>query len=202
MRRQLPMLVWMILLASGAVAQEVDVPAAAEDAPSVAFFDAYGTLLIGVLILALLVGLGGWAYMLWKRREPVPRYLGGREVETSQYEQVLSELQGIKLRIHGAEAKTFFPKIERLVHIFADRRGVPGAREMSNEQLIRALDGELFTPQQAEKLREILERCESAAGQTKGKLEFDPMQVIIDFQTIVYQVDNREPPRHQYPAHT
>jgi hypothetical protein len=85
-------------------------------------------ILIGGAV-ALLI-LGGWFMIMWRKREPIPRFRGGREVESSQYEQVTAELQGIRLRISGGDGRSYLPKVERLIHIFADRMGVIGARTM------------------------------------------------------------------------
>lgn len=163
-------------------------PAAAEGAG----YSQYIPVAIWVVVFIALIPVAVWAYRRWKDNEPVPRYLGGKDIEPSIYEQVASELQGIRLRIRGGDARTYLPKIERLVHIFVDRRGLEGAREMNNESMIQALDSELFDAEQIEVIKRVLERCEATAVSRRGKpdLGFDPIEMIGEFQDLVQQLED------------
>lgn len=149
-------------------------------------------ILIGVLAVAGVL-LAGFAYV-WKNRQPVPRYTGGPELESSQYEQVQAELQGIRLMIESGDGRTYLPKISRLVNIFAERAGIEGAREMGREDLSRSIDAysEMFTAAQIEVLERILERCEASSIPEKGKLDFDPVELVTDFQRIISQIEEKE----------
>jgi hypothetical protein len=147
-------------------------------------------ILIGGAV-ALLI-LGGWFMLMWRKREPIPRFRGGREVESSQYEQVTAELQGIRLRISGGDGRAYLPKVERLIHIFADRMGVIGARTMDMEALTKALSATSLAPEQIKTLSRILSQCHKARREESGKLDFDPLDMVKDFQAIVREVDREE----------
>lgn len=143
-------------------------------------------------IVALVV-LGGVTAYYFLRRKTLP--LDDRmrdEVESPKYEQVHSELQGIKLKLEGGDGRGNFPKISRLVRIFADRAGVVGARDMKTEELGKAIEGGPFSAQQSQVLMRIVERCETASAQEKLNLDFDPIELIIDFRNVVYQMEGRE----------
>jgi hypothetical protein len=150
-----------------------------------------GTLILigGAIALAV---IGGWFMIMWRRREPIPRYQGGREVESSPYEQVAAELQGIKLRISSGDGRAYLPKVERLVHIFADRAGVIGARTMDREALTKALSAAPFSPEQIKTLARVLLQCERARTEESIKLDFDPMDMVKDFQSIVRELEREE----------
>lgn len=151
-----------------------------------------GLLSSGSLVLIggafALILIGGWFMFMWRKREPIPRYRGGR-VESSHYEQVLAELQGIRLRISGGDGRAYLPKIERLVHIFADRSGVIGARAMDREALTKALGAAALSPEQIKTLGRILSQCEKARLEDSIKLDFDPLDMVKDFQAIVKELD-------------
>lgn len=147
-------------------------------------------ILIGgaVAVVAIVV----WFVIMWRRREPAPRFQGGREMESSQYEQVMAELQGIRLRISGGDGRAYLPKVERLVHIFADRAGVIGARNMDREALTKALSGISLSPEQIRVLSRILMQCEKARSEESVKLDFDPMDMVKDFQAVVRELERGE----------
>ncbi len=130
--------------------------------------------------------------IMWRRREPIPRYSGGKEVESSQYEQVLAELQGIRLRISGGDGRAYLTKIERLIHIFADRAGVIGGRSMDREALTKAMAGVSLAPEHIKVLSRILLQCEKARTEEPVKLDFDPLDMVKDVQSIVMEVDRGE----------
>lgn len=150
----------------------------------------------GTLVLivggAALAAIGGWFMIMWRKREPIPRYRGGKEVESSPYEQVAAELQGIKLRISGGDGRSYLPKVERLVHIFADRAGIIGARTMDRETLTKALSAAPLSPEQIKTLSRILLQCEKARTEESIKLDFDPMDMVKDVQSIVRELEREE----------
>jgi hypothetical protein len=146
--------------------------------------------LIGGAVVLLL--LGGWFMFMWRKREPIPRFRGGREVEASNYEQVTAELQGIRLRISGGDGRAYLPKVERLIHIFADRMGVIGARTMDAEALTKALAATALAPEQIKALSRMLSQCHKAKREETGKLDFDPLEMVQEFQAIVREVDREE----------
>lgn len=150
-----------------------------------------GTLVLMGGAVALAV-IGGWFMIMWRKREPIPRYRGGKEIESSPYEQVAAELQGIKLRISGGDGRAYLPKIERLVHIFADRAGVIGARTMDREALTKALTAASLSPEQIKTLSRILLQCEKARTEESIKLDFDPMDMVKDFQAVVRDLEREE----------
>lgn len=147
-------------------------------------------ILIGGAVAAL--AIVGWFAIMWRRREPIPRYQGGKEMESSPYEQVMAELQGIRLRISGGDGRSYLPKVERLVHIFADRAGVIGARTMDREALTKALSGVSLSPEHIKVLSRILQQCEKARSEESVKLDFDPMDMVKDFQAIVRELERGE----------
>lgn len=147
-------------------------------------------ILIGGAVAALMIV--AWFIIMWRRREPIPRYQGGKEMESSPYEQVMAELQGIRLRISGGDGRSYLPKVERLVHIFADRAGVIGARSMDREALTKALSGVSLAPEHIRVLGRILQQCEKARSEESVKLDFDPMDMVKDFQAIVRELERGE----------
>lgn len=145
-----------------------------------------------VAAVAIVLLAGASAYYVLRRRGPELRDGIQREIESPKYEQVHSELQGIKLRLEGGDGRGNYLKIARLVHIFADRAGIAGARDMGNEELGKSIEGGPFSAQQAQVLMRVLERCETASDEETRNLDFDPMELILDFSNIVYQLEGKE----------
>ncbi len=152
-------------------------------------------LVVWFLALAAVIGLGGWLFFTLRNRGEAPsRPRVDREADSSPFEQILAELQGIRLRVESGEGRANVPKIARLVRIFLDKTGVPGARTVGYEELRRAVQAGKFSPHQAQEINRILERCESVGEEDFGAavLEFDPLELIQDFRRLVYQVEGRE----------
>jgi hypothetical protein len=179
--------VWAAI-ASGAASAAAQTAGPASSAGSPAFAGPSGSMILAGGAVALVL-IGGWFMFMWRKREPIPRYRGGREVESSHFEQVLAELQGIRLRISGGDGRAYLPKIERLVHIFADRSGIIGARAMDREALTKALGAASLSPEQIKTLGRILAQCEKARIEDTAKLDFDPLDMVKDFQAIVKELD-------------
>lgn len=148
-------------------------------------------LLVGaVALVAVVIAV---TVRFWPRRTAMPGYRAARESETSRYEQVLSELQGIKLGIENGDGRGTFAKIARLVRIFIDRSGVSGARDMEGEELRRAVESGGFNAHQSEVLMRVFDRCNSAAEQESHvNPEFDPMELVTDFRAVIDQVEGRD----------
>lgn len=147
---------------------------------------------LGFVAIAAVAVAGG--YYLWKRREalapPAPK--PERHLESTRFEQILAELQGLKLRIQGGEGRGVFVKTSRLVRIFADRAGIPGARDMNEVDLRKAMEGNIFSVHQAQTLARIVDRCELAAREETLKLDFDPVEMVQEFRDIIYQIEGHE----------
>lgn len=128
-----------------------------------------------------------------KKRSTAPRLSRTeRHRESAQFEQVLAELQGLKLRIEGGEGRGVYVKVGRLVKIFAERAGVASARELSDAEFKKALEGSQFSTQQAQALCRILEKCEHATREETVKLDFDPVEMVREFREVIDEFEGRD----------
>lgn len=132
--------------------------------------------------------------VLIRRRKPVDLFQSEYpDVESSKFEKILSELQGIKLRAESGDAKNSVSKVARLVRIFLDHGGIKEARDLPYPELRDALQSGPFTPQQAQALSRILERCEAESKQDdESKGDDDPLKLINDFRGVVHDVEGRK----------
>ena len=150
-------------------------------------------LVVGVAaLLAVMV-------VIFRRRRPVDLFQSEYpDVESSKFEKILSELQGIKLRVESGDAKNCTPKVARLVRIFLEHGGIKEARELPYPELREALQSGQFTPQQTQVLSRILERCEAESKEDEesngraGGGDFDPLELINDFRGVVDDVEGHK----------
>lgn len=115
--------------------------------------------------------------------------------ESSKFEQLLAETQGMFLRIQGGESKGYYRKIERLARIFLERIGVNGARYMSYDEIVLLLNGGTFSQKQAGALLSIFERCKQGAEHEGEKIDFTATELIKDLRVLVKQAAEETSPR-------
>lgn len=145
------------------------------------------------------VGLLAWiGYAYFSKRQPggaAPFMDEERGPEAaSRFEQVLAELQGIRLGIEsGNDTVGNYEKFGRLVRIFAAKAGVTGARDMPLAKLRDALPAAHFSAKQTQMLLTILERAEKAMRIRRDQVDFDPKELVKDFKYVIDQVEGREP---------
>lgn len=149
----------------------------------------------GVGAAGLIVWIG---YAYYSKRQigtPAPFMDEERGPEAaSRFEQVLAELQGIRLGIEsGNDTAGNFEKFGRLVRIFAAKAGVTGARDMPLAKLREALPAAHFSAKQTQMLVAILERSEKAMRIRRDQIDFDPKELVKDFKYVIDQVEGREP---------
>lgn len=141
--------------------------------------------LIGLVILAVVwVSVG--------RRTPADMVEGmyfEPEVESSKYEQLKAEVQGLYLRVQGGESKGYYRKIEQLARIFMERAGLSGACKMSVDEIGIALNGGTLPQKQAATLSSIFERCRQGAEHENQKLDFNAGELLKDLRNLIKQVE-------------
>jgi hypothetical protein len=115
-----------------------------------------------------------------------------RHRESAQFEQIIAELQGLRLRIEGGEGRGVYVKVGRLARIFAERAGISDARDMNEAEFKKALDSSEFSAQQAQSLIRIVERCEHAAREDTVKLDFDPLDMVREFREVIDEFEGRD----------
>lgn len=147
---------------------------------------------IGAGAAAALLVLVAAGLTLVRRRESLPN-LGApsRESDASPFEQVLAELQGIRLRIRGGEGRGSLPKVSRLIRIFMIRAGVAEAEALPAADLGTALRPLGFTGEEVASLSSILEKCERGIRDDAIKLDFDPSELVEQFRSLVFEVEAR-----------
>lgn len=111
------------------------------------------------------------------------------EVESSRFEQLLAEIQGLSLRIQGGESKGYYRKIEALARIYLERIGCSGARQMSEEEIEALLNGGAIPAKQATSLASIFERCHQGAEHESEKLDFSASELLRDLRVLVKQAE-------------
>lgn len=195
MRRTIiPLLV--LLAAGGASAQEAAPGGGlSEQVMKIAGIGAEVVLIsLAVVAAALLAWLGYAYYARHRSFAPSPLLREEKEIEVSRFEQVLAELQGIRLGFEsGNDTAGNFEKFARLVRIFASRAGIPAAREMPLAKLRDALTAAHFSAKHVQMLVTILERCDKAMHVRRGTLDFDPKELVKDFKYVIDQIEGRVP---------
>lgn len=148
----------------------------------------------GGILLAVfgLLALGLIIYFLMNRRGRQiveDMYSETEHVESSKFEQVLAETQGLYLRIQGGESKGYYRKIEQLTRIFMERAGYVGARQMSDEEIQTILTSGAISQKQATVLGAIFERCKQGSEHETRKLDFTAGELLKDLRNLVKQVE-------------
>jgi uncharacterized membrane protein len=141
---------------------------------------------IGLLVMILVI------YFLTNRRGRQiveDMYSETEHVESSRFEQVLAETQGLYLRIQGGESKGYYRKIEQLTRIFMERTGYVGARQMSDEEIQGVLTSGAIPQKQATVLGSIFERCKQGSEHETRKLDFTAGELLKDLRNLVKQVE-------------
>lgn len=140
-------------------------------------------------VLLAVAAIGGIAYLSWRSRHfQIDEYEVAAPSST-KYEQVLAELQGIKLMIARGDGRRNVSKVGRLARIVINREGVEGGLDLDIDTLRKNLDGNVFTPHQVEVLIRVLERCETAADPHVNKLDFEPIEMITEFRSLIYEIE-------------
>jgi hypothetical protein len=149
--------------------------------------------IVALILLVLLVlsgnkragGLGGVG-----GDNPVQSmYAEAEGVESSRFEQLKAEIQGLSLRVQGGENKGYYRKIEQLTRIYVERLGYPGSRQMSIEEMHGLLTSSAFPQKQAAALASIFERSRQGAEHESEKLEFTAAELLKDLRSLVKQTE-------------
>lgn len=151
------------------------------------------------LLLVALVVIGGLVFLITgRRREEMndeQMYTEPPQQDSSKFEQLLAETQGLFLRVQGGESKGYFRKIERLARIFLERTGTPGARQMTHEEIMSAIGGGAYTPKQTAGLVSIFERCKQGSEHEGEKIDFTAAELIKDLRVLVKQAAEDTSPK-------
>jgi hypothetical protein len=149
-----------------------------------------GAILLGVAVLVALAGGATWVVVYRARR---PEEIEGIYLEPavvgSKFEQLLSEIQGLSLRVQGGESKGYYRKIEQLMRIFLERIGFKDARNMQDEEIESLLIGGEIQQDMAAELKSIFQRCKQGAIHETEKLDFSAADLLKDLRTIVKRVE-------------
>lgn len=145
-----------------------------------------------ILIIALIVVVGLIAMLSGgsrRREEHVEEFYSEpiNPGESSRFEQLLAETQGLTLRVQGGENKGYYRKIERLSRIFLERIGVSGARQMSYDEIMAVINSGNFSQKQAAALQSIFERCKQGSEHEGEKVDFTAAELIKDLRSLVKQ---------------
>jgi hypothetical protein len=148
-----------------------------------------GLLIVGVIIFLAVVGVV--IYMLTSRHAGEELVeLGDHEcMESSKFEQVLAEIQGLSLRVQGGDGKGYYRKIEQLARIFLERVGYPGARSLTYSEVETLLTGGSLPPKQASVLTSIFERCRLGAEHEGAKPENSTADLLRDLRMLIKQTE-------------
>jgi len=182
-----------ILLATTAYAQGNPPVSSAMNA--INKFRSSTALMIGVVVLAAIVLLAIVLLSGNKRgggggENPVQNmYAEAEGVESSPFEQLKAEIQGLSLRIQGGENKGYYRKIEQLTRIYIERLGYPGSRQKSNEEMHALITSSAFPQKQAAALASIFERCRQGAEHESEKLDFTAAELLKELRSLVKQTE-------------
>jgi hypothetical protein len=190
MRRMQGLAAALLLTAAGAGAQ---VPAPVSP---IGRFSMQDTVMIAVLVAAV-AAMIVYLVLTLGRREPtptVPSVYNEPEPASSKYEQLMAEIQGLSLRVQGGESKGSYRKIEQLVRVYLERSGHPAARQMSDEQIRKILEGGSVPHSQGQALLAIFERCKQGAQHEGEKLDFNAGELLKTLRALVIDADEQAPP--------
>jgi hypothetical protein len=144
--------------------------------------------LAGVLA-AVVIGMALTFLYYGTRRLPEMEGIVFEPVVGSRYEQLLSEIQGLTLRVQGGESKGYYPKIERLARIFLERIGPAGARDLPDAEIEALLASGEIPQDVATALRSVFQRCKQGAIHESEKLDFTATDLLKDLRTIIKRVE-------------
>lgn len=166
--------------------------------------------LYGAAFVAL-AAIGAGGYYLWHERGRVAEEPAGeiesRHPPSSRYEQILAELQGIRLNFQSGEGRAGdgrknYPKLARLVRVFLLKIGIADARDCPLGELELKMNGVGLSARQAQTLLSILQRCEIGEKQTNPlKNSVEPLELVRQFKAVLDQLEGRQPDRER-PAET
>jgi hypothetical protein len=156
--------------------------------------DAVGFAVPMIILLLVIVGIGAFI-MKRQGQEKISDSYIEPEPESSKFEQLLAEIQGLYLRVHGGESKGSYRKIEMLARGFLERLGYKGARKMSEEEIHGVLNGGALSPNLAGALGTILERCKLGGEHEGQKLDFTAADLLKDLRGLIVQAEATPPDR-------
>lgn len=162
-------------------------------------------IVFGAMVAVGAAGLAAIGYRYWRSRPspegPAPaereRDVEVRHPPSSRYEQILAELQGVKLSFIGGEGRAGdggknFPKLARLVRVFLARIGVADAANLPVKEFPLRLNGSGLSQRQIQSLMTVVERCEAAERVTNPlKNAVDPLELVRLFKAVVDQLEGR-----------
>ena len=151
-------------------------------------------LIVGALIVVVLLAIYLINSRQGGRQGPLENYFPESETESSKFEQLLAEIQGLSLRVQGGENKGYYRKIETLGRVFMERVGQPGARQMAAEEIQEILGGGKFPPKQATTLSTFFERCHKGAEHENEKMDFTAAELLKDLRALINQAEEAPPP--------
>lgn len=140
-----------------------------------------------IIVIAALVVVGIVVYMMLRRGNDTWNEEYEPEPVASVFEQLMAEIQGLRLRLQGGESRGYYRKIETLARIYCERSGLaPGARQLSDEELMRTLTGN--GPQgQASGIQSIIERSKRGARNENEKQDFTAEDLLKELQALIRQ---------------
>lgn len=154
------------------------------------------TTIMGFLIVGALSSLGFLVYYYMKRapsaEAPEVEENEIEIMESSRYEQILAELQGIHLNLQSKGGRSNFVKIQRLVRIFLSKLGLHDAQEMDDTDLITAIRASNLNPKDQQVLCSVIERCSRGERLEEAEWNFKPLELVRDFKRVVLQIEGKQ----------
>jgi hypothetical protein len=145
---------------------------------------------VGILAAVGIVGTGIMVLFIRGRRPPELDTIYLEPVVVgSRFEQLLSEIQGLWLRVQGGESKGYYRKIEQLLRVFLERIGHKDARRMDDKQIEALLASGEIQQDLAAELRSIFQRCKQGASHETEKLDFSAAELLKDLRAIIKRVE-------------
>lgn len=180
----------------GALASRFGVGRAVPPGMGLVEADALMTAVFASLIGGAVLSVGFLVYY-YINREPKEPSEGAPEsdadiIESSRYEQILAELQGIHLTFQVKGGRSNFAKIARLVRIFLSKLGLHNAQAMDDEELVEAIRASSLNPKDQAVLISVIERCVRGEHLEETEWNFKPLELVRDFKRVVLQIEGKQ----------
>lgn len=143
---------------------------------------AFGAVVVVVGLIIMLMGKKA-------RLGPMNAFYYDTEVETSKYESLMSEIQGLMLRNMGGENRDYYRKISHLVCAFLVHLGQPNAREMDDQGVRDLISQSPLSPEHVTQLMGIFDRCCEDRESDIDRRDSTPKELLQELQAIVLEVD-------------
>ena len=143
-----------------------------------------GPLAIAILVVVAII-VAVWAFLHRRGKSEMQGYYTEPDLESSRFEQLLAEIQGLSLRVKSGESKGYYRKIEQLARVFLERTGHVGARKMGDEELLGLLAGGSVSQTHAATLSSIYERCRRGSEHESEKLDFTAAELLTELRELI-----------------